>query len=62
MSKNIGAFYGYLGAKEHSKGRLFRGKYFVSVPNDILVTSNWLFNMLKCAESDEKIGMIVKED
>lgn len=34
------------------------GQYIVCIPNDVYVTSNWLSNMLKCAESDERIGFI----
>ena len=59
ITKNIGALYGYFGAKNATCGRFIRGKYFVGVPNDILVTENWLKNMLICAESDERIGFIV---
>ncbi|RDY24509.1 glycosyltransferase [Romboutsia maritimum] len=35
-----------------------RGKYVVALANDIVVTTNWLSNMVKCAQSDEKIGMV----
>ncbi len=59
ITQNIGAFYGYMGAKRATRGRFIRGKYFVSVPNDVLVTENWLKNMLRCAESDERIGFLV---
>lgn len=59
ISKNIGALFGFKGAKAFSRGELFRGKYVVAVPNDILVTKNWLNNLLKCAESDNKIGVVV---
>ncbi len=38
--------------------REMKGKYLVTIPNDVVVTKNWLSNMVKCAESDEKIGMI----
>ena len=34
------------------------GKYFILVPNDVIVTPNWLKNMLLCAQSDDKIGMV----
>ena len=33
-------------------------KYLVSVANDLIVTKNWLSNMLKVMESDETIGMV----
>lgn len=35
------------------------GEYVVNVSNDVVVTHNWLDNLLKCIESDEKIGMVV---
>lgn len=59
ITKNIGAFYGHSAAKNSCYGRFIRGKYLVNVPNDVLVTKNWLDNMLKCVESDETIGMVV---
>ena len=59
ITKNIGAFFGYIAAKNASRGRFLRGKYFVGFPNDILVTKNWLKNMLICMESDERIGFVV---
>ena len=34
-------------------------KYIIMIPNDVIVTSNWLENMLICAESDNSIGMVV---
>jgi GT2 family glycosyltransferase len=34
------------------------GRYYVMVPNDVILTPNWLNNMLRCAESDERIGMV----
>lgn len=54
VSKNIGAFYGQIQVKQYC-----RGKYVVVMPNDIIVTKNWLKNMLLCIESDERIGMVV---
>ena len=59
ITKNIGAFYAYSAAKYATQGRFLRGKYFVGLPNDILVTKNWLKNMLICMESDERIGFVV---
>ena len=59
ITKNIGAFFGYRAAKNATQGRFLRGKYFVGLPNDILVTKNWLQNMLICMESDERIGFVV---
>lgn len=34
------------------------GKYCVSVSNDIVVTPNWLHNLLAVMESDDRIGML----
>ena len=34
------------------------GRYLAIVANDIIVTSRWLSNMIKIAESDDKIGMV----
>lgn len=39
--------------------RLAEGKYTINVSNDLVFTSNWLDNLLICAESDEKIGVVV---
>lgn len=53
ITKNLGAAY--------SSPLIFKeamGKYLVAIANDILVTKNWLSNMLKCAESDMRIGMV----
>lgn len=35
-----------------------RGKYIVMLCNDVLVTKNWLDNMVKCMESDITIGSV----
>ncbi len=54
MSRNTGsAFVGQLYTS------LFRGKYYVMVTNDVVVTRNWLSNMIKCMESDDSIGFVV---
>lgn len=54
VEKNKGLMYGsQIGMKE------IRGKYIVSLPNDVWVTKNWLKNMLICLESDDAIGMVV---
>ena len=39
--------------------KILNSKYIVMIPNDVIVTPNWLENMLICAESDESIGMVV---
>ena len=47
-------------------GRLFdfilenrSSKYLVVIPNDVYVTPNWLTNLLRCMESDPRIGWVV---
>lgn len=59
VTKNYGVLYGILASAHASYGRLFYGKYMVSVPNDVIVTKNWLKNLVYCMESDERIGMAV---
>ncbi len=34
------------------------GKYFVGLANDLVVTENWLTNLLAVAKSDPRIGMV----
>lgn len=53
INKNVSA--GYPG---HHYNLNWFSKYFISIGNDVIVTSNWLSNMLKIAESDDKIGMV----
>ncbi len=53
ISKNTGAIYAL-----HTAMKVFCGDYFVLLPNDVCVTDGWLVNMIKCIESDEKIGFI----
>ncbi|SHK30573.1 Glycosyltransferase, GT2 family [Desulforamulus aeronauticus DSM 10349] len=38
---------------------IFKGKYLIMIPNDVYVTQNWLTNLLKCYQSDPKIGFVV---
>jgi len=38
--------------------KYIEGKYFVHLPNDVIVTNNWLSNLIICAESDDRIGMV----
>lgn len=38
--------------------RKLDSKYVVMIPNDIIVTKNWLANLLLCADSDASIGMV----
>lgn len=35
-----------------------KSKYLVIIPNDVIVTENWLDNLIVCAESDDSIGMV----
>lgn len=39
--------------------KLLKTKYIVLVNNDVIVTHNWLDNLIACAESDNSIGMVV---
>lgn len=38
---------------------IFEGKYLLGVSNDVIVTENYLENLLKCIKSDPKIAMVV---
>jgi len=53
ITKNLGSQYALNFAM-----RSFSGRYFVQVTNDVIVTKNWLSNLLKCMESDPRIGMV----
>ena len=53
ISKNTGAIYAL-----HTAMKVFSGDYFVLLPNDVCVTDGWLTNMIKCCESDGKIGFV----
>lgn len=48
----------YIMSKEWWAQTYSTSKYIVTVPNDVVVTKNWLSNMIRCAESDERIGMV----
>ncbi|WP_069998731.1 glycosyltransferase family 2 protein [Cellulosilyticum sp. I15G10I2] len=39
--------------------KIAEGKYTLNLSNDIVVTSNWLSNLITCMESDVKVGMVV---
>jgi GT2 family glycosyltransferase len=39
--------------------RIINSKYIIMIPNDIIVTHNWLDNLIACAQSDESIGMVL---
>lgn len=53
IEKNIGVVYPYLLSM-----RQFNSRYYVMVLNDIVVTHNWLSNLLTCIESDPSIGFV----
>lgn len=53
ITRNVGAAFAYEQIMKH-----IEGKYFVHVPNDVIVTQNWLTNLIRCAESDCRIGMV----
>ncbi len=36
----------------------FEGRFLVFLANDLIVTTNWLSNLIKCAMSDERIGLV----
>ncbi len=56
INKNIGGF----GGKTVSSIIENRdSKYLVVIPNDVYVTPNWLTNLLRCMESDSKIGWVM---
>lgn len=38
---------------------IFEGEYVLGVSNDVIVTENYLDNLLKCIKSDSKIAMVV---
>ena len=59
VKKNRGALFGYLAAKGAAGNEFIRGKYFAALPSDVLVTKNWLKNLVACMESDPRIGMVV---
>ncbi len=39
--------------------RIVEGRYYVNISNDIVLTKNWLENMLACMKSDSNIAMAV---
>ena len=53
ITKNLGALYA-----TNLAMRSFSGRYFALVINDAIVTKNWLSNLLRCFESDPRIGMV----
>lgn len=59
VTENRGALAGYIAAKNAAGGTFIRGRYFSFIPNDVIVTKNWLKNLVTCMESDPRIGMVV---
>lgn len=53
MTQNVG-----LGLATKEILKHMEGKYYIGLANDTIVTTNWLSNLIKCAESDERIGMV----
>lgn len=53
VSHNIGSAYPWQTVK-----RIYKGKYLVTVANDVYVTKNWLSNLIVCMKSDQKIGFV----
>lgn len=53
ITKNLGSQYALNLAM-----RSFSGRYLVQITNDVIVTKNWLSNLLCCMGSDPQIGMV----
>ncbi len=53
ISKNINGVYAV-----NTAVNMFKSRYFVLIPNDVVVTKNWLSNLLKCMESNDSIGYV----
>ena len=58
VTKNIGGIFGFSQIENGFYDGNIRGKYIAFVPNDVLVTKNWLKNMLICVESSPNIGLV----
>ncbi len=53
VNKNVG------GSFANNKGeKLAESEFYVLLNNDVIVTKDWLKNLLTCAQSDENIGMV----
>ncbi|MFC2287062.1 MAG: glycosyltransferase [Selenomonas sp.] len=59
VRENRGALAGYIAAKNSAGGEFIRGRYVSFVPGDVIVTKDWLKNLVTCMESDSRIGMVV---
>lgn len=53
ITENKGANYG-----QHIASKHLAGRYVAMIANDVYVTENWLSNMIRCAESDDRIGFL----
>ena len=53
IEKNLGSGYASRVGWAYAKG-----KYRVFVANDCILTTNWLTNLIKCIESDPRIGFV----
>jgi len=53
ITKNLQLPFGVLKGSQYCNG-----KYIAFLNNDMVVTKNWLSNLLACLESDEHIGMV----
>lgn len=53
VTKNIGTTFPW-----YTIRKIYKGKYLIGVSNDVYVTKNWLTNLLRCLESDSKIGFV----
>ncbi len=53
ITKNVGSMFASMSAMPYMKA-----PYRVVVANDVYVTSNWLSNLLCCAQSNPDVGMI----
>lgn len=54
LKNNVGVMGGF-----NTGIKAAEGKYTVIICNDTILTENWLDNLLKCIESDDKIGVVV---
>lgn len=54
VTKNVGSLFPWGVVKQ-----IYSGKYLVCLANDVYVTKNWLSNLLRCLESDPRIGFVM---
>lgn len=53
ISRNLGGTYANMALNIFGLGR-----FVATIPNDLIVTTRWLDNLLRCLKSDPKIGMV----